>query len=1592
MSNFSESKIKHAYSVLIISGIIFFFGTLSNNVLAQCTSSNAGNSSPQSVDNSGDSQTWSQNAKSYVKLTGVVNGTTYRISSSNSNDYITVRTSNNGGTVIKYGKTDLDFTATATSTVYIITNTNSSCGTNGSSRTITLTPVPNITGVTSSACVGGTVSVTGAALSGVTSVSVNGKNAPDFTINSSTSISVTIPSGATSGKVSVTSPGGTVQSSSSVTINTSPTDNTGSDKSICTGTSATLGASNTSGRTYKWSPATGLSSTSVSNPAASPTVTTTYTLTETITATGCSASNSVVVTVNPLPSNKTVSALASTLCSGNSTSIKVTSSSYGYSYQLRNNDDNSSIGNDVNGNGGSIYLPTGNLSSTTTFNVLATNNTTGCSLQMSNTPTVTVGSGISNITPTGATTICAGNSANISIPGSQSGVSYQLRDNSDNTSVGSPVTGNGGTIVLPTGSLSSTTTFNVLASASSCSLQMSGTVKITVNPSPDDNAGVNRAICSGTAVSIGRSSTSGRTYSWAPATGLSNPTVSNPVASPTVTTTYTLTEIITATGCSATNSVIVTAGTNPTVSITPNYCSGGGNVQLTSTSYTSYQWSTGSANQSITVDRAGTYSVTAYDANGCSGSASYSLSLELVVNGDFENDNTGFTSSYTYTSSGYNSNNPSSGLFPEGKYAVGTNANYYHSNFFGKDHTSGSGKFMIVNGATSSTPVTVWQENITIVPNTVYYFSAYAMSVNTVNPFAKLKFSVDDVQVGTTAILASGPSSNSGPFNWVRFYATWNSGNKTSAVLSIVDLQTAAGGNDFALDDISCSTLSTVPLDATPSYDITCTGDTLKVYSNITGGKLPLTYLWSGPNSFSATTENINILNATTSLNGNYYITVTDAHGCSSAASASNVTVKPAPQDKTITAAASTLCTGNSTNIKVVSSVNGVTYQLRNNTGNSNIGSPVSGNGATINLPTGTLPSGTTTFNVLATTTSSGCSAQMEDTPSVTISSLPVISTQPVDRAICGGNSTTFSVASGNSDLTYQWKERQGVSGSFVNITDGTAGNSVVYSGATTGTLTISNIPTGISDWYYYCIIGNSCGSSTSNTVSLSSTDPGRWNGTSSINWNDAANWCNGVPDKTTDVTIPSGTPYQPTINSSAECHNLTISSGATVTIASGGTLDLYGDLTINGTFNSNNGLFQLKGNLMQNIPSVTAKDVVVDNNQGVTINGDMTVTNTITLNNGKIYTGDYEVNLTSKSSSAISGYTKEKYIVGKLRRAINVTGTYDLPVGSPVNYQLAVIDVNVLLGVDNVVAKFTASRMNMPAIAIIKNGKSVKDIVDCGYWTIDANHQPIAGTYSVSLFPLGATNMKNSDDLIILKKPSGSAVTNLTAPGTYLPSLLNTLGDRGGKMGGLTSFSDFGVGVGQGSILPIKLTYFSAKKSDYNDDVLLQWNTAAEINNDHFELEVATEMTVDGKLDFRKFGELPGAGTSSIPHDYDYTDDEPGKSGMRYYRLKQIDYDGTFTYSDIQPLSFGDKVELSELYPNPVTNILHFTIESSAEKDITISIYNLTGQEVYRNPVHLNEGSNMMTFDMTQIPRGYYIFNVAGGSDIKIKEKFEKF
>lgn len=313
---------------------------------------------------------------------------------------------------------------------------------------------------------------------------------------------------------------------------------------------------------------------------------------------------------------------------------------------------------------------------------------------------------------------------------------------------------------------------------------------------------------------------------------------------------------------------------NSNVSVVHATCTAGGSATVNVTNGTApitYTWMPNvSSTNTASGLTPGTYTVEINDT-GC-----HATGPELVTNGDFSLGNTGFSSSYSNCSQCCNTC-----LWPDASYAVGNNPQWYHSVFYGTDHTTGSGNMMIINGA--STPnVSVWCQTINVTPNTNYVFSTWVAAMNTISS-AQLQFSINGTSIGN---IFSSPAQT---YLWDNFCTSWNSGSNTTANICIINQSTVIYGNDFALDDISfkaCTpAIATFTISQFPAITINAnfSGTQCLVGSGIAsvsviGGTPSYTYQWSNGQTTSS------ITGLTT---GNYSVTVTDATGCTASATVS---------------------------------------------------------------------------------------------------------------------------------------------------------------------------------------------------------------------------------------------------------------------------------------------------------------------------------------------------------------------------------------------------------------------------------------------------------------------------------------------------------------------------------------------------------------------------------------------------------------------------------------------------------------------------------------------------------------------------------
>jgi alpha-tubulin suppressor-like RCC1 family protein len=168
---------------------------------------------------------------------------------------------------------------------------------------------------------------------------------------------------------------------------------------------------------------------------------------------------------------------------------------------------------------------------------------------------------------------------------------------------------------------------------------------------------------------------------------------------------------------------------------------------------------------------------------------------------------------------------------------------------------------------------------------------------------------------------------------------------------------------------------------------------------------------------------------------------------------------------------------------------------------------------------------------------------------------------------------------------------------------------------------------------------------------------------------------------------------------------------------------------------------------------------------------------------------------------------------------------------------------------------------------------------------------------------------------------------------------------------------------------LPIEFLFFQAKiLSNQN---LLTWQTATETNNQGFEIE----RSLNG-IDFEKLGFLKGVGNSNQIQSYRFIDANP--FNVTYYRLKQIDFDGKFDYSNTISIKIGKEKSI-QFYPNPTNGII--TIESDAILNADILIYNTIGKLVKTTKAQNN------TINISDLPKGVYMVSMTNNENRIVKQ-----
>lgn len=731
-----------------------------------------------------------------------------------------------------------------------------------------------------------------------------------------------------------------------ITVNPLPSADAGSDTLICNSDTVQLFASG--GVSYSWSPTTGLSNPNIANPLAFPSVTTTYTVTVTDNN-GCTDTDFITITVgNPLAN----AGIDASFCLGDSVQLNA-SGGTSYSWSPTTGLSNPNIAN-----------PWASPSITTVYTVTVSD-INGCS----NSDSVTVTVNALPLVDAGPDTIlCEGDSVVIGgSPTGPAGATYLWSPNFD---LDNP------TLANPTSTPSGSITYIVTVSDTN-TCNNTDTMNIVVNPLPIADAGVDTSFCAGDSVQLNASG--GVIYSWSPTTGLDNPNISNPWATPGTTTTYTVT-VTNVNGCEDVDSVTIDVLPLPVVDAGLDvWICPGDSIQLSASGGSVYSWSpiAGLDNPNIPNPMASpaittTYYVTVDDTNGCANLDSITVFVNASVPTDAGNDPTicvgdsvqiggsptspnGTTYNWTPVAGLDNPNSPNPNASP----AVTTTYYVYSTN----DTCDGL-------------------DSVTVFVNPLPAANAGADVQVCTSDSVQLNASGGLFYVWTPADSISNDTI-ANPWVWPSdttiYYVTVTDSNGCVNIDSVVVLINPTPIVDAGSDVAICSVDST---------QLNASGGVVYSWSPVAGLDNPnISDPWASP------------IGTTT-----YYVSVIDSNGCMNIDSVT-VTINPL----LVVSAGSdvAICYGDSTQLNASG---GVLY----------VWSPIDSlSNDSISNPWG-WPTDTTTY-IVTVEDLNGCTNT--DTVTVFVNPLPIIDAG-IDNEICLGSSTQLNATGGS---TYLWSPATGL-------------------------------------------------------------------------------------------------------------------------------------------------------------------------------------------------------------------------------------------------------------------------------------------------------------------------------------------------------------------------------------------------------------------------------------------------------------------------------------------------------------------------------------------------------------------------------------
>lgn len=477
--------------------------------------------------------------------------------------------------------------------------------------------------------------------------------------------------------------------------------------------------------------------------------------------------------------------------------------------------------------------------------------------------------------------------------------------------------------------------------------------------------------------------------------------------------------------------------------------------------------------------------------------------------------------------------------------------------------------------------------------------------------------------------------------------------------------------------------------------------------------------------------------------------------------------------------------------------------------------------------------------------------------------------------------------------------------------------------------------------------------------------------------------------------------------SSTTAFNNIHIQPSAILT-APATTMSVTGDWVNQGTFFANGGTVKFTGGNAQTITNVSGElfdHVTIQKTANVVrLNSDVTIASGITLTSNNMNIGSHNLTLGTASTNATispATVTDASYIVadgtGLVKQMVNSAGAaatqdvniYRFPIGDSVNYSPCAIHLK------------SAGTLNSGAFITA----NVTDSVIPGNWTVGYSSY-LSRYWTIEPSSTALLDNFNYESYVYYLPTSDAAGGDMIGTGSIAPCKQNVLSgvwedalatemidtDIPSAMGadrhefrwdGRTSFSRHS--GRSGVTLPIELISFTAKYVGQNN-VLLQWSTSTEINNDYF----TVERSADG-IHFSPIIKVNGSGNSTQVLKYQ-TNDRAPLEGTNYYRLKQTDFDGKFTYSEIVTANIKELNSnfAFNAFPNPSDGSdVKLSVKARKDETVLIAVHDINGKQVFTKELSI-ESNRETVYELSsnlKLTAGVYFISATFDDSI-IREK----